>query len=57
VPVVALSAHGTPDYRLRAQAAGCDKFLIKPLNFDQLETTLKHLLPAHRIPRTEEHLA
>jgi two-component system cell cycle response regulator DivK len=45
VPVVALTAHGTPDYRLKALAAGCNEFLTKPLDFDQLERTLKHLLP------------
>jgi CheY-like chemotaxis protein len=44
VPVLAITAYGTPDYHLKALAAGCNKLLTKPLDLDQLEMTLKLLL-------------
>lgn len=45
VPVVAVTAYGTPDYRLKAIAAGCSAFLTKPLKKEHLEETIKRLLP------------
>lgn len=45
VPVVAITAYGTPEYRLKAIAAGCSEFLTKPLNKERLEKTIKQLLP------------
>lgn len=45
VPVVAVTAYGTPDYRLKALAAGCCAFLTKPLNKEELEKTIRRLLP------------
>jgi two-component system cell cycle response regulator DivK len=48
VPVVAITAYGTPDYRLKAIAAGCSEFLTKPLNKERLEKTIKQLLPRNR---------
>ena len=44
VPVLAITAYGTPDYHLKALAAGCNKLITKPLDLDRLETTLRLLL-------------
>ena len=44
VPIVALTAHGTPDYRHRALAAGCNEFLTKPIDLDKLERKLHSML-------------
>ena len=44
VPIVAITAYGTPDYRLKALAAGCNRFMTKPLDIPRLEATVKHLL-------------
>lgn len=41
VPVVILSGHAEPDYRVRALAAGCDAFLVKPFSTAQLDAVLK----------------
>lgn len=41
VPIVALTAHTEPEFRDRAYAAGCDEFVGKPVDFDQLEILLK----------------
>ena len=32
VPVIALTAYGTPDNRSRALEAGCDVYLMKPID-------------------------
>jgi CheY-like chemotaxis protein len=44
VPIVALTAHGTSDYRNKAAAAGCNEFLTKPLNFERLQEVMTGLL-------------
>jgi CheY-like chemotaxis protein len=44
VPIVFLSGHAEPSYRIAALSAGCDEFLVKPLNFEQLKKILsKHI--------------
>ena len=44
VPIIILSGHAEPSYRVAALAAGCDDFLVKPINFQQLKKMLgKHL--------------
>jgi len=45
VPIVAVSAHDTADFHADALAAGCNDYVTKPIDFDQLEALLKHLLP------------
>ena len=44
VPIVAVSAHDTTDFHADALAAGCNEYVTKPIDFDQLESLLKRLL-------------
>lgn len=41
IPIVALTAHTEQEFRDKAYAAGCDEFVGKPVDFDQLENMLK----------------
>ncbi len=44
VPIVFLSGHAEPAAQLRARDAGCDDYLIKPLDIDRLDGVLaRHL--------------
>ena len=45
VPIVAVSAHDTADFHADALAAGCNDYVTKPIDFDQLEALLGKLLP------------
>jgi CheY-like chemotaxis protein len=45
VPIVAVSAHDTADFHADALAAGCNDYVTKPIDFDQLEALLVKLLP------------
>jgi CheY-like chemotaxis protein len=45
VPIVAVSAHDTADFHADALAAGCNDYVTKPIDFDELEALLKRLLP------------
>lgn len=36
LPIVAISAHATPEHRVRALAAGCNEYLTKPIDFHRL---------------------
>ncbi len=44
VPIVAVSAHDTADFHADALAAGCDEYVTKPIDFDELEHLLGRLL-------------
>lgn len=44
VPIVAVSAHDTNDFHADALAAGCNEYVTKPIDFDELESLLKKLL-------------
>ena len=44
VPIVAVSAHDSADFHAEALAAGCNEYVTKPIDFDQLESLLKKLL-------------
>jgi CheY-like chemotaxis protein len=48
VPIVAVSAHDTADFHADALAAGCNDYVTKPIDFDQLEALLVKLLPKRR---------
>lgn len=44
MPIVAVSAHDTIDFHADALAAGCNDYVTKPVDFDQLEEVLSRLL-------------
>jgi CheY-like chemotaxis protein len=45
VPVVAVTAHDTAEFRAAAGAVGCCEYLLKPLDFARLFELLERLLP------------
>ncbi len=45
IPIVAVSAHDTTDFHAEALAAGCNEYVTKPIDFEELEELLKGLLP------------
>jgi two-component system cell cycle response regulator DivK len=45
VPIIAVSAHDTSDFHADALAAGCNDYVTKPIDFEQLESLLSRLLP------------
>ena len=45
IPVVALTADAMRGTEARAEAAGCDGYLTKPLDIEALRETLRRLLP------------
>ncbi len=47
VPIIALSGHVEPEFQAEALSAGCNGYLMKPLNFTQLRETLGQLLPVY----------
>ena len=44
VPIVFLSGHAEPVTQEAARAAGCDAFLVKPIDLDQLVNVLERYL-------------
>jgi two-component system cell cycle response regulator DivK len=40
LPIVAVSAHDSPESRQEALAAGCNEYIAKPIDFDQLSSLL-----------------
>lgn len=46
VPIVAVSAHDTPEVHAAALASGCNEYVTKPIDFGQLEDVIKGLLSA-----------
>lgn len=46
VPIVALTAYEAVDLHIKAVQAGCDQYLIKPIDLDQLQTLIARYLPA-----------
>ena len=43
-PIVAVSAHDSADFHAEALAAGCNEYVTKPIDFDQLVQLLDRLL-------------
>ena len=49
VPIVIVSGHDPSRYRRDAIDAGCNEYLLKPINFDHLHELLERLVPdGHR---------
>lgn len=44
IPIVAVSAHDTADFHADALAAGCNEYVTKPIDFDQLEGLLHRMI-------------
>lgn len=44
VPIIAVTAHATAEYRVKALAAGCNEFVTKPIDFEKLENLMQGLL-------------
>ena len=44
-PIVAISAHDSPESRTEALDAGCDEYVTKPIDFDQLGELVRRFLP------------
>ena len=44
IPLIALTARATPGERARALASGCDEFLTKPIDLEELVETVNHWL-------------
>jgi CheY-like chemotaxis protein len=47
IPIVAVSAMARPDDREAALAAGCDEFVRKPFELDDLEAVIRTYLDNH----------
>ncbi len=45
-PVIALTAHALDDYMQRGMAAGCDRYLTKPIRMDVLYAALREITSA-----------
>ena len=44
VPVVAVTAFDTAEFRAAATAVGCSEYIVKPLDFERLSSILRHFL-------------
>jgi len=44
VPIVAVSAHDSPESRQEALDAGCNEYVAKPIDFDQLSSLLERFV-------------
>jgi two-component system, cell cycle response regulator DivK len=43
-PIIAVSAHDTADFQSEALQAGCNSYITKPINFNELEAMIGQLL-------------
>src|ERR1044072_1447134 len=43
-PIIAVSAHDTSDFQSEAIAAGCNSYVTKPIEFNELEQLIGQLL-------------
>lgn len=44
IPLIAVTAHALPGERTRALNAGCDDYIIKPMNLSELVSTVNRAL-------------
>jgi two-component system, cell cycle response regulator DivK len=47
-PIIAVSAHDTADFQVEALDAGCDSYITKPIDFNELEQLISQLLQKGR---------
>jgi CheY-like chemotaxis protein len=50
VPIIALSAYDPAQHRAVAMAAGCDDYVLKPIDYERLESLIVSLLAKSRPP-------
>ena len=43
-PIIAVSAHDTSDFQAEAVEAGCNSYVTKPIDFNELELLIQQLL-------------
>ena len=46
-PIIAVSAHDTSDFQSEAILAGCNSYVTKPIDFNELEQLIARLLEKH----------
>ena len=46
VPILAVSAHDSPESRTEALEAGCNEYVTKPIDFDHLHALLQRFVPS-----------
>ena len=44
IPIIAVSAHDTCDFQTEALQAGCNRYITKPIDFNELEELIAQLL-------------
>ena len=44
IPIIAVSAHDTSDFQSEAIEAGCNSYVTKPIDFNELEELIAQLL-------------
>lgn len=54
VPIVAVSAHDSPQTRAEALAAGCNEYVTKPIDFDNLNAVLERYLAENGSQQTSK---
>jgi two-component system, cell cycle response regulator DivK len=54
VPIVAVSAHDSPESRTEALEAGCDEYVTKPIDFDNLNAILQRFVNQSKSSRTAQ---
>ncbi|HBB95817.1 MAG TPA: hypothetical protein DC054_10535 [Blastocatellia bacterium] len=52
VPIIILSGHDPSRFRQDALDAGCDDYLLKPIDFDSLHVLLDRMIGAAQQPRS-----
>ena len=44
IPIIAVSAHDTSDFQMDALEAGCNSYITKPIDFNELEQLIAQML-------------
>ena len=57
VPVVAVTAFDTAEFRAAAAAVGCSEYIVKPLDFERLLSVLKQFLSSFTPPLAQTESA
>jgi len=57
VPIVALSAYDPAHHGAVAMAAGCDDYVLKPIDYDRLESLIASLLASNQPPMPVKRVA